>query len=335
MHVVYDCFSFFNELDLLEIRLNVLKDVVDKFVLVEATQTHTGKPKPLYYKDNLSRFNQFADKIIYIVVDNFPSASETDSERQASWMRENFQRNAVARGLVDAKDDDLIMVSDVDEIPSPAAVRAASRKKGVIVCDQLMCNYYFNFVSFTTPIWPGTKIVRYKEFSSPETYAKMLPSVYVDERVNVGPSATRLRYLTPTSRIRKAGWHFSYLGGAKAIVSKIGSIAVEYCDGNNTREEWVAKTIEQGLDVCGCGRRFFAVPLDDRFPVWIRENKERFSDLILTPDEDYYHRTRWDRRVCFLRGWIRRNGAKLIPRPFKNFLFEKVYRRIVKDPIVI
>lgn len=333
--MVYDCFSFYNELDLLELRLNVLKDVVDRFVLVEAWQTHTGKPKPLYFEENIKRFSSFEGKIIHIVVDDFPSSLDNDTERQASWVRENFQRNAVERGLVDAKDDDLIMVSDVDEIPSPAAVRAASKQKGVIVCEQLMCNYYFNFISYTTPIWPGTKIVRYKEFYSPETYAKMLPSVYVDERVNVGPSATRLRYLTPTSRIRKGGWHFSYLGGAKAIVSKIGSIAVEYRDGNNTREEWVAKTIEQGLDVCGCGRRFFAVPLDDRFPVWIRENKERFSGLILTPDENYYHRTRRDRCVCFLRGWIRRNGAKLIPGPFKNFLFEKVYRRIVKDPIVI
>ena len=333
--MVYDCFSFYNELDLLEIRLNVLKDVVDRFVLVEATQTHTGKSKPLYYEENKTRFAAFADKIIHVVVDDFPAADVADSERRLSWMRENFQRNAVVRGLVDAHDDDLVMVSDVDEIPSPYAVQTACAKKGVIVCEQLLCNYYLNFVSYTTPIWPGTKIVRYKDFCESETYSKMGVSEYVDERVNVGPTATRLRYLDPTSRIHRAGWHFSYLGGAKAIVAKIDAIAVEYRDGNNTREEWVAKTIEQGLDVCGCGRRFFAVPLDARFPDWIRNNTERFADLIVWPDDGYYRRTRRDRFVCLVRGWIRRNGAKLIPRFCKQFLYDRVYCKIVKDPIVV
>jgi len=75
--MIYDCFTFFNELDLLEIRLNVLKDVVDRFVLVEATQTFTGRPKPLYYKENAARFAAFADRIIHVVVDDF-SAADSD-----------------------------------------------------------------------------------------------------------------------------------------------------------------------------------------------------------------------------------------------------------------
>lgn len=333
--MVFDCFSFYNELDLLEIRLNVLSDVVDKFILVEARQTHTGKPKPLYYEENKGRFSAFIDKIVHVVVEDFPRTPEDYNERQSSWMRENFQRNAIVRGLVDARADDLVMVSDVDEIPAADAVRKAQGKNGVIVCEQLLCNYYLNFVSYTTPIWPGTKIVRYKDFIDPKTYSAMKPSKYVDECVNDGPSATRLRYLTPTSRIRKAGWHFSYLGGAKAIVAKIGAIAVEYRDGDNTREEWVSKTIERGLDVCGCGRRFFAVPLDVRFPKWVRDNRERLGALIVEPESGYYRRTRRDRAVCFVRGWIRRNGAKLVPKPFKDFLYNRVYCRIVKEPIAI
>lgn len=333
--MVFDCFSFYNELDLLEIRLNVLSDVVDKFILVEARQTHTGKPKPLYYEENKGRFSAFTDKIVHVVVEDFPRTPEDYNERQSSWMRENFQRNAIVRGLVDARADDLVMVSDVDEIPAADAVRKAQGKNGVIVCEQLLCNYYLNFVSYTTPIWPGTKIVRYKDFIDPKTYSAMKPSACVDEFVNDGPSATRLRYLTPTSRIRKAGWHFSYLGGAKAIVAKIDAIAVEYRNGNNTREEWVSKIIEQGLDVCGCGRRFFAVPVDARFPKWIRDNSRKFSKLIVEHDADYYRRTRMDRFVCLLRGWLRRNGAKLIPIPFKQYVYDKIYCRIVKEPIVI
>lgn len=333
--MIYDCFSFYNELDLLELRLNVLKDVVDKFVLVEATKTHTGNPKPLYYRENAERFTAFKDKIVHVVVDDFPEPPADYTERQASWMRENFQRNAIVRGLVGAHDDDLIMVSDADEIPSPEAVRAASGKRGVIVCEQLLCNYYLNFVSYTTPIWLGTKIVRYGAFLSPKTYAKMGELIYVDEHVNVGPSATRLRYLEPDSRICKAGWHFSYLGDAKSIVSKIGAIAVEYRNENNTREKWVANAIAQGLDVCGCGRRFFAIPLGARFPKWLRDNREKFSNLIVYPDAGYYRRTRKDRFLCLARGWVRRNGARLIPKRFKQFLYDKVYCKIVKDPIVI
>ena len=91
--MIYDCFSFFNELDLLEIRLNVLKDVVDKFVLVEAGETHTGKPKPLYFKENEARFAAFRDRIIYVAIERFPEVCTT------SWARENWQRNAIAEGL--------------------------------------------------------------------------------------------------------------------------------------------------------------------------------------------------------------------------------------------
>ena len=333
--MVYDCFGFYNELDLLEIRLNVLKDVVDKFVLVEATKTHTGKPKPLYFNENKERFAAFEDKIIHVVVDDFPDPPIDYTERQASWMRENFQRNAIVRGLAGARDDDLIMVSDADEIPSPEAVRVAAGKRGVIVCEQLLCNYYLNFVSYTTPIWLGTKIVRYGAFIDPKTYVKMGKLTYVDEHVNAGASATRLRYVEPDSRIHKAGWHFSYLGDAKSIVSKIGAIAVEYRNENNTREEWVTNVIAQGLDVCGCGRRFFAMPLGARFPKWLRDNREKFIDLIVEPGAGYYRLTRKDRFLCLARGWVRRNGARLIPKRFKQFLYDKVYCKIVKDPIVI
>ena len=80
--MVYDCFSFFNELDLLEIRLNVLKDVVDKFVLVEATRTHTGAEKSLYFKENEARFSAFRDRIVHIVVDDFTLADAASSIRE-------------------------------------------------------------------------------------------------------------------------------------------------------------------------------------------------------------------------------------------------------------
>ncbi|MGN1154117.1 MAG: hypothetical protein ACI4S3_08815 [Candidatus Gastranaerophilaceae bacterium] len=96
--MIYDCFTFFNELDLLEIRLNILNDVVDKFVLVEATKTFTGQDKPLYYNDNKEKFSAFNAKIIHVVVDDYPSIG-----LETAWGYENWQRNCISRGLNNAK----------------------------------------------------------------------------------------------------------------------------------------------------------------------------------------------------------------------------------------
>lgn len=109
--VVYDCFQFFNELDILKIRLNVLAPVVDRFVISEATETFSGLKKPLYYEENKHLFAKFADKIIHVVVDDTPQGGTHE--------RDTFQKNAVTRGLSNCKDEDIILFSDLDEIPNP------------------------------------------------------------------------------------------------------------------------------------------------------------------------------------------------------------------------
>jgi beta-1,4-mannosyl-glycoprotein beta-1,4-N-acetylglucosaminyltransferase len=115
---VYDCFTFFNELDLLELRLTELSGLVDRFVIVEAPVTFMGKPKPLYYADNRERFAAFRDRIVHVVVDDLPAGINP-------WAREVAQRDAIARGLSEARPNDRIIVSDLDEIPKPVALRAA------------------------------------------------------------------------------------------------------------------------------------------------------------------------------------------------------------------
>ena len=335
--MIYDCFIVYNELDLCEIRFNVLKDVVDKFVVVEGTLTHTGKPKPLYFNENKERFAAFKDKIIHVIVDDFPEPPAGYTERDASWMREDWQRNAIKRPLKEvAQSDDLILLSDVDEIPAPESVRLCAEKcKGVVVFEQMLCNYYVNFVSYTTPVWLGTKAARWKVFNDPLTYAKMEPNPCLDEFTNRGATASRLRIMQAPRRLKHAGWHFSYLGGAKEIVKKISSIAIEFSSADNNSEKWIEEVVSKGLDINKLGRRFFVVPIDDRFPRYLRENTEKYASLIAVRDADYYARTRWERRKQALRGWIRRNGAKLIPKPLKGFLFDHVYSKLVKDPIVI
>src|SRR5208337_1996465 len=119
--MIYDCFTFFNELELLGLRLHELAEVVDKFVLVEATKTHSNQPKPLHYQENRSRFGGFHDKIIHIIVDDLPDAKDP-------WVLENYQRNCIARGLVNCRPDDFLLISDLDEIPGATTVAKVSRE---------------------------------------------------------------------------------------------------------------------------------------------------------------------------------------------------------------
>src|SRR3954453_12113765 len=130
--VIYDCFTFFNELDVLDIRLHVLADVVDRFVLVEARQTHQQRAKPLHYEENKDRFAAFADRIEHVVVDEFPE------EATGAWGCENWQRNAIRHGLRRAAAGDTVLISDADEIPRPECVLAAARRGGVIVFREVM-----------------------------------------------------------------------------------------------------------------------------------------------------------------------------------------------------
>lgn len=335
--VIYDCFSFFNELDLLEIRLNILKDVVDKFVVVEGSLTHTGKPKPLYFSENRSRFAAFDDKIIHVVVDDFPTPPIGYSERQASWMREDWQRNGIARGLVGAKDDDVVMICDADEIPRPEKVAWLRNRKirGVVAMGMEVFCYYLNYKNYTHYEILAAKVLNFGTFKKLEATETLRPYAEHDPLVNQGATPTNMRCYQTKRVFKNFGWHFTYLGGAEEVVKKVGSIAIEFVHEKSTDAKWIAEMIEKGDDVTGCGGKYFAVPIDEKYPRFIRDNQEKFAKLIYHPGEGYYERTRWTRKKQFLRGFIRKHGAKLIPRPFKSFLYDKVYSRLVKDPILL
>ena len=173
--MVYDCFPFFNELELLEIRLNELDPVVDKFILVEATRTFQKKPKPLYYQENKERFKKFEDKIIHIVVDKFPGFFYKWRIPKA-WDYDNYQKDQVILGLNNCKSDDVIIISDLDEIPSARLVEKYKNYPGVKVFEQLFCNYYLNCVAVSSPnrdrikngmaYWRGSVMLNYSDFTS-------------------------------------------------------------------------------------------------------------------------------------------------------------------------
>ena len=137
---IFDCFKFFNELELLELRLMELYDTVDYFVLVEANKTHTGKLKNYIFEENKNNFEKFLDKIIHIKVDDMPPYSQSDI-----WTAENFQRNCIMRGLVDyAENGDKVIISDIDEIPSVDIIKANINNPNWVTFRQKLFYYYVN-----------------------------------------------------------------------------------------------------------------------------------------------------------------------------------------------
>lgn len=282
--MIYDCFTFFNELDLLEIRLNILNDVVDKFVLVEATKTHSGKDKPLYFNENKERFKDFEDKIIHIIVDDFPQLDISKKDKFGNrWILENFQRDAIMRGLSECKPSDIILISDVDEIPNPDAIK--KYKNGICVLEQKMMYYFINTICVTDPMWDKAKIGRYSDLLNPQ---QDLPQSEFYEFSKKG-LPTYFRFCEG-KHIKNAGWHFSYCGGLDAIIKKRQSIVEQqYNTEENMRPENILNAIKRGKDILNRdGKIYLTVKLDKSFPKYIINNLERYKKLINFENQKNY-----------------------------------------------
>lgn len=196
--MIYDCFKFFNELELLELRLMTLDSIIDKFVLVEANLSHTGKPKEFIFEQNKDRFSKWLDKIIHVKVEDLPMYSENDI-----WKAENFQRNCIQRGLKDIKFKDKIIISDVDEIPNPETIM--QHLEGTVPVTMIQHLYYYHVNCLQNQPWCGSVLATYPYYGSPQdlrNYAR-----------------------TGQNAVRNGGWHYSFMGGAERIVQKVNNIA--------------------------------------------------------------------------------------------------------------
>ena len=299
--MIYDCFTFFNELDLLEIRLNTLNAVVDKFVIAESTRTHRGTPKELVFEKNKERFAAFASKIIYIKVDDLLSEEEIEKDAyNLAWVNENRQRNALKRGLNEAKPDDIILLSDLDEIPNPDTIARlndclSGDVRGVRF-EMAFYYYYLNFRNYSSPNWYlGTAATRYSIFEDP--YLMSLKcGRYMPEQENRGATMQRLRSMPWKTILPNAGWHFSYLGGMEAIVKKLR--AFSHSEYSKIPMSVLESRIKKGYDPFGRGERYFGDSLDETFPKYVLENKEKFSALIYPVDDKYLKETATARRIA-------------------------------------
>ena len=173
---IYDCFMYYDEDLLLDLRLNTLGNYVKKFVITEATYTHNGSPKKLNF--DINKFKKFKDKILYIVVDENPpdirKLYEKDSNKEKKeklilngMARDYFQRENLRKGLKDLNDEDLIIISDLDEIPNFKNLEFSRIKNNIVIFEQKMFYYKFNLL-YKEFIWFGSKGVKKKNFLSPQ-----------------------------------------------------------------------------------------------------------------------------------------------------------------------
>ena len=274
--MVYDCFPFFNELDALEIRLNVLKDVVDKHVLVESDRTFSNRPKLYYFEENKERFTPFLDKIIHIKLHEYPPVT-------SDWVIENYQRNMIIRGLTECQPDDVIIISDLDEIPNPDAIKRYP-KDGVYTFEQTYFTCFLNNKTITVSKWYGSNILRWSDLQSAEIDKH--PYTYSNSflrELNEGVTPTKIRFIRDFPVIKNGGWHFSYLGGIDRIKYKIQSFAHQELNtpGFNA-DALIEEKIRRGLDLFDRkDLRYLPVKLDASFPRYIVENAEKYKALII------------------------------------------------------
>ena len=225
---IYDCFMYFDEDIVVDVRLNTLNQFVDYFVIVESRFTHKGESRQLNF--NHKKFEKFKDKIIYIVDEEVYSLTEKikidDSEDEKSRKaifnaayRENGQRNLISKGIEGANKEDFIMISDVDEIPKLSGLNFNTLKEKIILFKQDMFYYKFN-LKLPNLIWTGTKACRKKNLVNPQWLRNIKDRKYPFFRIDTFFSNTKY---TSIKIINDGGWHFSNIKTPKEIEFKLRS----------------------------------------------------------------------------------------------------------------
>ena len=263
---------YFDEDLILDIRLNILFDNVDKFIIAEATKDHAGKDKKLNF--DFKNFPKFKNKIEYIIIDNLPINVKTKkNDWHENHLRDQFQRNSLSKGYKNDGDEDLIMISDIDEIPDPKKISSFKFEKKYACFMQKNFQSKLNLLNISDGYWPGTKICKKKNLKSPQ-WLRNIKTKKVPFWKFYKPKQPQL--------IENGGWHFSFLKDPKDIVTKINSYShqefnkPEFVDTNKIKER-----INNKKDLFGREIKYERVNVDQQFPEYIVNNKDKFSEWII------------------------------------------------------
>ena len=225
---IFDCFMYFDEDVVLDVRLNTLNQYVSKFIIVESLFTHKGDKRDL--KFDIKKFNKFENKIVSLVYENEPfeieSINEADTENEKSVKsilnaihRENGQRNFISEGLKNAHDEDFILISDLDEIPNLSNINLNNFKEKLIFFNQEMFYYKFN-LKLPNYNWVGTKSCKKKNFINAQWLRNIKDKNYPFYRLDLLFSKNKYRNIR---FIKNGGWHFTNIKTSEEIRHKLSS----------------------------------------------------------------------------------------------------------------
>ena len=293
---IFDCFMYFDEEVVLDVRLNTLDKYVDYFVIVESSFTHKGDNKNLMFNHN--KFEKFKNKIIYLVYDKQPKGievvNENDSEGEKSRkyilnaaLRENGQRNFMQNGLNKAEDNDIILISDVDEIPNLSEVNFNNIIEKIIMFHQDMFYYKFD-LKIPNLLWTGTKGCRKKYLLSPQWLRNVKDRKYFPFRIDILFSEKKY---SSVKFINNGGWHFSNIKTAEQIEYKlksylhhrefdVQSLSVEEIQNiiENKKAIYDLK-VDKRVNKIGDGSKLVKIKFE-KLPIYIQQNKHNYMKWL-------------------------------------------------------
>tara|TARA_B100001121_G_scaffold190242_1_gene166160 strand:- start:228 stop:1028 length:801 start_codon:yes stop_codon:yes gene_type:complete len=264
---IYDCFQYFNEDHMVDLRLNILNKYVDFFVISESTKTHQGKDKKINF--SMKNFSKFKDKIKFIVADydkEILFKNHTGGESPV----EQHQRNCLIDGIKDAQPDDLIILSDSDEIPDLKKMDKIKKNKKYIAFSQTMFMYKINLQNVNESNWIGSKITKKKYIKSMQEIRNLKFKDYPFWRFDK-------RY----QQIIKGGWHFSFLQTPDQILRKIHSFSHGEYNDDQINIKNIEGKIFRNEDIFDRGYNLKKVKIDQSFPDYILNNIDKFNKWII------------------------------------------------------
>ena len=278
--MIFDCVPFFNELDILKLRMQIMAPYVDFFVIEEASVTFSGEPKQMIFAENRHLFAEYEKKIRYVAVEDSPMEGVTTHER------DKYQKNQLLRALSDCRPDDIIIFSDVDEIPNPETlVRLIEAfepgniyhlAQRMFYCFLNMEEVSGNLLSITGEFpgverrqWLGTKICSFSQL--PEEGIVYLREVSPEDKRSV--------------RVADGGWHFGYMGGdgERDVAKRIGVKVQAAAHQEYNKARYLKEAVDRllcGEDIFGRNARFVRVPIDESYPAYLREHQEEYAFLM-------------------------------------------------------
>jgi beta-1,4-mannosyl-glycoprotein beta-1,4-N-acetylglucosaminyltransferase len=287
---LFDCFTFYDEFDVLELRLKELANIVHRFVLVEGTRTFSGQPKPLFFMENRERFRPYLDKIEHVILNDsdFPAGPVT------AWEREYFSRRAILRGLARAKPDDFVLVADVDEIPKPEllsntlASPAAARQ--FTVFESSCYVYFFNLkASQRGPsLVQAPRLLKRRYLRDPQAVRSFRPRIskrrsiaLIEPVVQKVRAWSRFGHPLKVVIMPNSAWHFTYSGGPEHVRAKI----LAYSHTEKARPEIVeAGAIERAVTshsyIFNPSEKFEEIPLGYELPKALRDDPLRWKAAL-------------------------------------------------------